>query len=144
MKSRGYTLIELIVTMAIIIILVSISCNFVRVITEPMRKVKVDGSVSDIYSIVSYGKQYCSSNNCRGVLDISRMRNEIAFCNEKYEEIRKIKLPDEVRILSRNEAWINNTGYLTSAFTIKVIDTADSRYDITIAVGMDTVTIREE
>ena len=144
MKKKGYTLIELIVTIAITIIIFSISCNFVRIVAEPMKKIKIDGAISDVYSLISYGKQYCNSNKCRGILEISRLRNEVAFCNTKYEEIRKIKLPKEVRIISRNEAYINNTGYITSAFTIKVMDKDDEKYSITIAVGIDTISIIEE
>ncbi len=142
MKKEGYTLIELLITMAISIFLLSILSNFAKVVIEPMNKVKITAGVSEVYSLISYSKHYCRKNNCLGTISINDITDEIIFTDEDNNLIKKLEMPKELDVAAKAKVEVRNTGYLSNSLSIKLIDLYGGNHYITISVGMDTVNIK--
>ena len=76
---RGYTLIELIIVLAIVAILMLPTLNISKSYIEAIGKVKGKSIINDISNLISYSKYYCRYYSGYGVIEINSSKGKITF-----------------------------------------------------------------
>lgn len=147
-KNKGFTLIEVVICLGILLVIVSISISNIfklnKVITT---NTGVNFYDNYILSIISNSSKYCQLENKSGYLLFDDKNNSIKFfCNnsniEQYEGLKGFKFVDAE--LFNKTIEINNFGILTKSCTIKYMDSLGKINSITIRVGTKYVQIKEK
>lgn len=142
MKRKGYTFIELIVVIAIILVLLTSGLKIVKSLEISIAKRKLESSANDVGNILSYGKYYCRVNDISGGIKVDSIKSEILF----YENIRngkvikKIGLNSGIKFISNLNLEITKGGHLDSN-TIYIKGKNGEIKKISISVGIDTINI---
>lgn len=141
---RGYTLLELIIVLAIILVLMLPTLNISKSYIKSIEKIKGKSIVNDISNLISYSKYYCRQNNSQGLIEISRSKGKIVFkdTSGRSKTIKTIILEDGFKFVSNDSLSINKIGSVESA-TIRIMNEKGDLYKVTIATGVDTVNIYE-
>lgn len=152
MRKKGYTLIEVITVIAIMIILIGSGFSIVSSLKYIKNDVEAENSIYEIYNILSYSKAYCRRNYCEGKIIIDVTKNSIVFKRKSegpiFKEVivKNEDLPSNITISSNFRAGIinvSNVGYLNNAGTIRVYDGKKYR-EVSISVGNDSVNIKDD
>jgi len=143
-KKEGFTLIETIASIAIISILFSISLSMYKFKTTVESDIHISNYLYEIQSLITYGKSICKEKENYGKLVVNTRENNIKFI-ENWDYIEKeVQLPSSLRLVSEFTIYITPQGKLERGNTISLLDNENNRHDITIGVGVDTVTIKGE
>lgn len=165
MKKYGFTLIEVIVNITIIMIIFSTLLSVRRIGVKIIHDIKVRNSVYEVMDLLSYGKALCNSTNSYGkiIIDYNNKLIKLRYFDkesissgskEKNEKV--IKLPEDTSIITAyeniklNEKGIKqidltNEGKIANGYTIIIFDDSlKKQYKITIGVGTDLITLKEE
>ena len=68
---RGYTLIELIIVLAIIAILMLPTLNISKYYREVAGRVKGKSIINEVSNLISYSKYYCRHYNSYGLIEVN-------------------------------------------------------------------------
>lgn len=145
-KRRGFTLIELILTLCIVSIISSIAAHNVTSYFKTKNKYEVNFAENCILGIISNGKQYCREKNCNGYLMFSVINNDITFyTNGVIKDY--FKMPGKIKLVSINThndvIEINNKGITGDACSITIRDNYGEPHYITMCVGTAYVEIQQ-
>lgn len=151
MKNRGYTLIELIAVISIILILLGGGFTVINMLDSIKRQVELEDAVYEVNSILSYAKAHCRKNYSGGSVVIDTVNNTIAFKardeNNVSVYIKKDVLPSSVKItaptIEGSLIDVSNKGYLNKAGTILITSKNETR-KISISVGNDHIWIKDD
>lgn len=151
MKKKGFTLIELVIVMALIIILGATSINIINFYKKTSANIRTKEALYEIREFFSYSKKYCINNKIAGYIIISKLNNgysmtliesdlkinrELLVENMVFTE-GKYVIPQKTITIK-----INRFGILEST-SIYIIGENNLRYIITIAVGSNKINIKE-
>lgn len=141
---RGYTLVEVILLLAIITLLIMPTLNIAKSYKDITSRIKGKGIITEISSLISYSKYYCKYHESYGEIEINNVEGKIIFkdTSKKGTVIKSISLQEGFKFTSNNSLDINKLGYIKSD-TIRIIDKDGNVYKVTIATGIDTVNIYE-
>ena len=141
---RGYTLIELIIVLAIISIIMLPTLNISKYYREVAGRVKGKSIINEVSNLISYSKYYCRHYNSYGLIEVNSSEGKIIFKDTegKSKVIKTITLEDGFKFTSNNSLSINKIGHIQSD-TIRIIDKEGKVYKVTISTGVDTVNIYE-
>ena len=141
---RGYTLIELMIVLAIIVILMLQTLNVSKSYREVIGRIKGKSIVNEISNLISYSKYYCRHYDSYGLIEVNSSEGKITFKDTlgKSKIIKTILLEDGFKFTSNNSLSINKMGHIDSD-TIRIIDKEGKVYKVTISTGVDTVNIYE-
>ncbi|WP_195987718.1 type II secretion system protein [Clostridium sp. D53t1_180928_C8] len=141
---KGYTLIEVILVLAIITILILPTLNIAKSYKDITSRIKGKGIMTEISNLISYSKYYCKHNESYGEIEINNNEGKIIFkdTSEKGTVVKSISLQDGFKFTSNNRLDINKLGHIKSD-TIRIIDKDGNVYRVTIATGIDTVNAYE-
>lgn len=137
---KGYTLIEIIITLSIIAILtsiISLGSNYYKKTTD---KIKNQAILTEVKTFLSFAKSYCRSKGESGEIFIDENGEYIKFiCFTK--EVKSINFYDDFTIGSNfdNQISINDEGFITKYGTFYMYKNNQVIGEITIAVSIDTV-----
>lgn len=149
MKKKGYTLIELIVVIAIMIILMGSGFSVISSLNYIKNDVEAENALYEVYNLLSYAKAYCRLNFYEGEIIIDTNKNTIQFVYRDPININKKNIVKTEKFTRNIEIHTNfikpvievsNNGYLKKSGTIFITNGKKQR-NITIAVGNDTTNI---
>lgn len=141
---KAYTLIELIIVMAIMSILILSTVKLSSSYKHNVNRIKAKGFVNELSNIISFGKHYCRHYDSYGLIEINKTKGQVKFkdISLKSKVIKSITLPDGFKFTTTSSLNINTTGHIDSD-TVRIIDEKGILYKLTISTGVDTVNIYE-
>lgn len=135
---KGFTLIELMVTMALISIITATSLICLKGFKELKEKTEMDHAVNSVVEFINAAKSFSRNNNCSTNINISGNKDEL----ELYSNIEKVKfckLPRGIKITrvtsDGDDIKINNVGKAINACTLTLNNDGSLTREITIKVG---------
>lgn len=135
---KGFTLIELMVTMALISIITATSLICLKGFKELKEKTEMDHAVNSVVEFINAAKSFSRNNNCSTNINISGNKDEL----ELYSNIEKVKfckLPRGIKITrvtsDGDDIKINNVGKAINACTLTLNNDGSLTSEITIKVG---------
>lgn len=148
MKKKGFTLLELIITLNILVLFTTITYTSVRAYNNRKINTKINNYTYEIKTILSYGKSYCRKHKALGNIYIDLNENIFKFeVVEKNKEIKKVIYLDKDFSLftnfSRKSNYISKEGYINEAGTISLKYKEKVVREIKIAVGNDIIGVAE-
>lgn len=143
-RKRGFTLIETIASISILLIFMSISISMYKLKASLESDINVTDYIYEIQNLITYGKNVCKEKENYGKIIVSTKDNNIRFV-ENWDNIEKsVNLPYDLKVISQFTFYITPQGKLEKGNTISLLDKDKKRYDITIGVGVDIITIKGE
>lgn len=143
MKKRGYTLLELIIVMAILVVLMPAAVKGSSVYNL-IDNIIVHSLKSDIANLISFAKHYSYNTGNTGRVEIDNIKGEISFVDTKNEltknTIAKVTLPKGYDFLERFNISVSNKG-VVSGDSIIFKSLSGEYHKVTISVGIDFVNI---
>ena len=143
MKKRGYTLLELMIVMAILVVLMPVAVRSSSVY-KLIDNITVHSLKSDIANLISFAKHYSYNTGNTGRLEIDNIKGEISFIDTKNELtkniIAKVTLPQGYDFLERFNISVSNKG-VVSGDSIIFKSLSGEYHKVTISVGIDFVNI---
>lgn len=152
MVKKGYTIIEIVIVLAIFTVLLGGSLRLLKVIEKTKSELILDNSVYEVKALLSFSKSFCRKNKIFGNIVIDSTRNEVKFtvidtgAPVDKRITRTIKLKNSVKIstnISDKVATVNESGFITKAGTIEFKYNEVNIRKITISVGVDTITDKD-
>lgn len=135
---KGFTLIEIMVTMALLSIITATSLICLKGFKELKEKTEMDHAVNSVVEFINAAKSFSRNNNCSTNINISGNKDEL----ELYSNIEKIKfckLPRGIKITrvtsDGDDIKINNVGKAINACTLTLNNDGSLTREITIKVG---------
>lgn len=135
---KGFTIIELMVTLSVVCIFLSYSLMSVKGYTDISNDIDVNYTDNKIVNFINTSRQYCKINNIKGRIYFIPDQNEIWFLsNSQYS--KRFYLPEGFTLnpinLSTGNITIDARGFTANACTIKFSDRKDKMHSLTICVG---------
>lgn len=145
---RGFTLIEIILVLAIMSIITGCSVVSVRYYKEVRNKVDADYYCNAVVNFLNNSKMYCRENSCSAIVTFDMVKNEIKLENgittvSKLIFLNKITLYEVQGRRSNRDIVIDNKGYSNDACTIILKDNNLIEHEITMRVGTSYVKINK-
>lgn len=142
---KGYTLIEVIIVLAIISILILPSINISKSYNESIMRIKGKSIANEIGNLISYGKYYCRYYDILGLIEVNKDSGKVVFkdVSSKSKTIKTILLEDGFKFASNNNFSISKIGNIQKSDTIRLIDKNGKVYKISISTGIGSVNIYE-
>lgn len=146
---KGYTLIEVIIVLSIMLVLSSLASLGYKFYKNSVEKIKLESTVLDVRDLLSFSKAYCRKNKVYGNLTVSLDRKSIIFTvDNKKAPIKKIiSLEDGLEIGSnfRGNNTVNEEGFITKAGTINIRSSYLNKFlEIRVSVGNDIIRISDK
>lgn len=143
MKKKGYTLVELIAVITILIILLGSGFTIIKMLTHLKDEVEVEDAIYEVNNILSYAKAYARKEKCELIIGIDGAGNKInLYKSTKLINQKSINNSFVVTTNINGGIKINEDGYIKKAGTIS-IKANKKLYLITIAVGNDLITVKD-
>lgn len=146
MKNDGFTLIEVIVTMAILTVLFGYSFINISNYSKIVNKMEAESFTNTLLNFIISSKIYCKENNVNGYIYFVT-NNDTVQLNCNLKTIKKLKLPYGFSNIhtnkNNNKISIDNLGYTGDACTIRFTDREGGLHCISICVGTANVELKE-
>ncbi|VYU62757.1 prepilin-type N-terminal cleavage/methylation domain-containing protein [Clostridium tertium] len=146
---KGYTLVELIVVLSIIIVLTSLSTLGYKFYKSSLEEMKLNSTVLEVRDLLSFSKAYCRKNKIYGNLIVASDRKSITFTvdNRKAPIKKVIELEDSLEIGSNfgGNNTVNEEGFITKAGTINIRNNFNNKFfEIKVSVGNDIIRVSDK
>ena len=141
---KGYTLIEIIITLSIIAILTSIISLGSNYYKKTADKIKNQAILTEVKTFLSFAKSYCREKGESGEIFIDEKGKYIKLiCFTK--EVKSINFYDDFSIGSNsdNKIVIDSEGVIIKSGTISIYRCGKYIGRITIDVGVGTIRVYE-
>lgn len=148
MKKKGFTLIELIITLNILVLLTTVTHTSMKAYNNRKINTKINKYSYEIKSLLSYGKSYCRKYKTNGNFFIEAKEN--VFVLEVVEKEKALKriiyLENDFSLLFNykgDSMGINKEGYIKDACTLSLTYKDKVVKEIKIGVGNDVIGVTE-
>jgi len=145
---RGFTLIEMILVIAIMSILVSFSVISLSYYKSIKNKIDADFFCNATVGFINNSKMYCRENSCSATITFDLAKNEIKLENglnmiNKLVFSNKITLYEVEGRRTNSDIIIDKDGFSNDACTIILKDNNLIEHEITMRVGTSYVKINK-
>lgn len=138
-KSNGFTLIELVATVSILLIIMSISILNLKNILKIIDKVEIDKTTNEITSLINFARDYCAQKHVAGNIAIDTTNNKINL-EIRGKRCETIKFTKGIEIYDNtgktNTIMIDTNGMIKNCESIEIRDGKGKLHDISISVGV--------
>lgn len=151
MKKKAFTLIELVIVMALIVILSITSVSTLAFYKKISADLKTKESLYEIREFLSYSKKYCLSHKMSGYVLANKLGEtyNMILADNKTNIYRELNIDNMVFINSKcvipqetNVINVNDKGVLDST-SIYLLGEDGLKYKITILVGSNKINVRK-
>lgn len=143
---KGYTLIEVIIVLSIMLILSSLASVGYKFYKNSSEKIKLESTALEVRGLLSFSKAYCRKNEIIGNILVASDRKSIYFTVDN--KIKKaIRLEDGLEIGSNfvGNNVVNEKGFITKAGTINIrSDYLNKSFELKISVGNDIIRVNDK
>lgn len=147
---KGYTLLELILVIAIFSIIISITSINIYNVKKNMENIELNNAANEVKALLSFSKSYCRKNRVQGRILIGLDRQSMTFevSGSKFPITKKIILSNDIKIGSNfvvspsnsgSDNHISDEGFIKLAGTITLKHKNNRFIEITISVGNDII-----
>ena len=143
MKKKGFTLIEIVVVLAILAVLMPIGLKAYKYANDISVNLKKKSVLGEISELLSYAKYYCRSNDTAGRISITGNKEMTFRDDQNMSFYRKLILPEGLTFTTNYIVTCTSEGVL-SANSIYIRSGNGHYYRISIAVGVDKVNFYED
>lgn len=143
---KGYTLIELIIVLSIMLLfssLASLGYNFYK---NSVEKIKLESTALDVRDLLSFSKAYCRKNEITGNILVASDRKSIYFTVDNKTK-KVIKLEDGLEIGSNfsGDNVVSEKGFITKAGTINIRSVyLNKSFELKVSVGNDIIRVNDK
>lgn len=134
---KGFTLIEILVVLSIMMIMLSIGTGIIKSYKNICCSVDVKSCNNSIASFIMESKHYCRNKKVPGIIIFDTLNDTISL-NVYLNTIRKYKLPDKFKLEETTSKGkvitVNSQGLTGNACTIKYLDRKGTEHKITMRV----------
>lgn len=143
MKKGGYTLVELVAVISIVMILASIGLLTLNYFNRIEKQVEFNVASCEVRALLSYGKKYCKKNNTEGAFIINNTENKFKFMKSNSELwfVKDINYSKNITLLAPGTIKVDRDGYITTACTVYIKGDDGKIEEITVGVGNDIITM---
>lgn len=143
MKRKGFSLIETIASISIILIFMSISMSMYKLKTSLEEDIDISNYIYEVQNLITYGKSVCKTKDKYGKIIVDIKENNIRFI-ESWDNIEKrVQLSKNIKVISQLTIYITSEGKMEKGATISLLDKEKKCYNLSIGVGVDTITVKE-
>ena len=150
MSRKGFTLIELVVSISLIMIIFSIGIGGYKIYKGRYRDIEINQNLYEIEDTLSYGEIYCKNNKVDGIFYVKQNSSGliVGLKDRLDKKIRSIELSNSLRLdnnnVNLNEMALNiNSKGKIQPGSIKFKDIDGKKYELTVRVGVNLITIWE-
>lgn len=146
---KGYTIIELIIVLSIMLLLSNLALVGYRSYKNSVEKIKLESTALEVRDLLSFSKAYCRKNEITGNISVELNRKSIYFTvDDKKASIKKIiKIEDGIEIGSnfKGNNTVNEEGFITKAGTINIRSSyLNKSLELKISVGNDIIRVSDK
>lgn len=141
-RKKGFTLLELIISMAIITLVFSLGLKGVRISEKIKNNIRANAAINEISDFLSYSKLYCDKNNT-SVIIYCKNNGKVEFRDVTNGFAKKITLPIGFTFITNYNINCSNNGVLAPG-SMYIRDKYGEFYKLTISVGVDNINIYYE
>ena len=144
--NRGFTLIEMIVVIAIMSIMVGVGVNSLRFYNSIKNKVDADYYCNATVGFINNSKIYCRDNSRSAKITFDILKNEIVL-KDDLNIVNKLMFSNKITLYEvqgrriNREIIIDRDGFSNDACTIILKDNSLIEHEITMRVGTSYVKI---
>ena len=150
MIKKGFTLIELVVSMSILMIIFSLGMGSYKIYKSIYRDIEINQNLYEIEDTLSYGEIYCKNNKVDCVFFIKQgdLGVIVGIKDRLNKKIRSTQLSNSLKFDENNVNLdqmilnINSNGKIQPG-SIKLKDINGKKYELTVRVGVNLITIWE-
>lgn len=145
MRKKGFTLIETIITLFVIVILFSGAASVGSFESKIYKDIESDGFLYEIHDFLTYAKLKSKFENKPGKLIVVPVENKIYYTNDNSEIIKSLSVPNSMKITSRGMAIpIDASGRINKSDSIEFQNYFNELKSIKIRVGIDYINLNDD
>ncbi|MBE6063636.1 MAG: prepilin-type N-terminal cleavage/methylation domain-containing protein [Clostridium butyricum] len=145
MKKKGFTLIETIISLFIVMILFAGVVSIGTVENNIYKNIENEGFIHDVYNLLTYSKLRNKREHKPGNLIVNPYENKIYYVDNKSNVIKSVALPNSMKIISGKALMpIDSSGRINKAGSIKFRNNFNELNSISIRVGIDYINCNNE
>lgn len=146
---KGYTLIELIIVLSIMLLLSSLASLGYKFYKNSVEKIKLESITLEVRDLLSFSKAYCRKNEITGNILVASDRKSITFTveNRKAPIKKIINLEDSLEIGSNfsGDNKVNEEGFIIKAGSIEVTSSyLKKSLQVKVSVGNDIIRVSDK
>ena len=149
-RKKGFTLVELVASLSILAIILSIGTGGYKLYKEIYSDIEINQNLYEIEDVLSYGEIYCKNNSIDGIFYIKEHDSGliVGIKDRLNNKIRSTNLSGFISLYGYNGSSkertlnINKLGKIQPG-SIKLKDINGNKYELTVRVGANLITIWE-
>lgn len=144
MRKRGFTVIETIVSLCIILIVFSCAAASIKVEKNIYGDIESKGFLYEVHDLLTYAKLKSKVEGKRTKILVNPDENTIYFIDNNSSTIKSLSGTKNIRITSSKEIFqINNLGRINKAEKIEFQNCFNEVKQARIRVGVDYINLVE-
>ncbi|MHC1682553.1 MAG: type II secretion system protein [Clostridiaceae bacterium] len=141
-KKSGFTLIEVLISISIILTMTSVSLNAYKNTIKLKDSLVISEEQNRLMAFMLNCKAFCASNNKAGIVYLDMENNQLLF-EVDLNDVMVFKLQDGLKfyegIRTSNLAYVGSNGKLKVYGALQIEDTSGKKHSVNFNVALGTM-----